>query len=124
MEALSLSAFNAGKSDVNVPNIVKMDANNNYSLLEDEHNVFDCSEVVGLVNTMDGSTLYVYCRGGLYSWDATNNFQLLHEISNLTANMVVDAQNNLYSVMDGIEIIFGDYYCPFAFFNASNEFAG
>ena len=110
-----------------MPNIVKMDANNNYSLLDDPNNIFESDVIVNImINTQDGKTLFIYCQipGALYSWDETNYFTLLHQMSNLTGNFAVDSQNNLYSPISGIQIIKGDPFCSFALFNASNEYSG
>ena len=104
-------------------NIVKMDANNTYSMLEDPNNVFPCQhDSVNVGNTHDGNLLFVYCSaGGMYSWDESNYFKLINPVKNLLS-INVDTQNNLYSLVEQTNHTQGQTYCQIAFFNATNDY--
>ena len=124
---ISQESYKAGEPNVLVPNIVKMDSNNNYSLLDDPNQTFQCSiqytsPLTGLAASHDGSKLFVLCNSVLYSWDQENHYQVLNSYAGdeiLPKTLVVDANNNVFATM---EI---GYYggCSVAFFNAQNNYA-
>ena len=102
-----------------------MDQNNNFTMLEDPNNVFQCKEqVTALKTSNDGSTLFIYCDlQYLYKWDAQNYFQLLTEDQSLAA-IAVDSQNNLFAGAYYTVLIDKVPNCLYTFFNASNNYAG
>ena len=100
--------------------------NNNYSLLEDPNNIFDCpSGITQIANTPDGSALFLYCavgfNGTLFSWDEINYFRIMKQIE-ITGPMVTDVNNNLYAPITN----YGHrskHLCPLAMFDASNQYS-
>ena len=89
--------FPSASSSV-VPGIVKMDANKNYSLLDDPQNVFPSPQYVrNVMGSPDGNTLFILTStGDVYSWDTLNYYQLVYSNSSLQSPLLVDSSNNVY----------------------------
>ena len=94
-----MQSYLAGQQQTYVPHLVRVDSDNNYSLLENPNNVYYCPIGPKIVATNDGSTLFVYCGVNLYSWDEVNYFQHMFLIDNITSSALqIDAQNNLFAL--------------------------
>ena len=96
-QGISLQNFPSASSSV-VPGIVKMDANKNYSLLDDPQNVFPSPQYVrNVMGSPDGNTLFILTStGDVYSWDTLNYYQLVYSNSSLQSPLLVDSSNNVY----------------------------
>ena len=132
-ESISAEDFDNDDADTVVPNIVKMNNNKEYSLLNDPDNVFPnerSDSIQGLTNSKDGETLYIHSiNRGIYSWDNDNYYQLLVPITNMTHNsLAVDENNNLYGIVrssTGNSGTSGNTYTYFlAVFNATTSYSG
>lgn len=87
---------------VTVNNIVKLNSDEEWSLLEDSGNVFPSNPfIVGLVASDDKAFIYAKQKGStdggaLYSWDDDSDFQFLASASLQTdKGIVIDSNNNV-----------------------------
>jgi len=133
VESISAEDFDNDDADTVVPNIVKMNSDKEYSLLNDPDNIFPnnrSDSIQGLVGSADGETIYILSiNRGIYSWDNDNYYQLLVEATNITHNtLAVDEDNNLYGIVktsSGNSGGSGTTYTYYlAVFNASTGYSG
>ena len=121
-----MQSYLAGQQQTYVPHLVRVDSDNNYSLLEDPNDVYHCPIGGRILATNDGSTLFIYCADNLYSWDEVNYFQHMFFIDNITSSLQIDAQNNLFA----LNVTYLDpngkrkIDIDFAFFNATTGCSG
>ena len=104
---------------MNVANIVKMDKNKVYSILEDPEGVSaDCASVNYL--TSNGDVLLIDCNRSYFTWDSVNYYQYINSYSNFTTTPNSDSYGNFFAVSSA----YPSTEVFLAFFNASNQYQG
>merc|ERR1712063_189461 len=100
VEDISYASYNNGEGSPNVlvPNVVLLDSEGNWQLLDDPNNVFPQTNNIGGLAADSNGKLYIYTNNpanSVFSWDSDNKFSGPISFAIKTDTLICDSTGNL-----------------------------